>query len=148
MLAQNQLVGNAYNQAYQNAQTQAQNVANLGLQGAQAGIQGAGQLANIGTGQLAAQQGILGLQNQYGTQQQQQQQNVINQAMQNYATAQQYPMSQLQQLSNLAQPYVSKDVTTTAQAPAPSAVATLGALGTTGIAGLGLYNAMGGGKSS
>jgi hypothetical protein len=142
MLAQNQLVGNAYNQAYNNAQTQAQNVANLGLQGAQAGIQGGTALGNLGTSQLAAQQGILGLQNQYGTQQQQQQQNIINQAMQNYATAQQYPMSQLQQLSTLAQPYISKDVTTTQQAAAPSPVATLGALGTTGIAGLGLYNAM------
>ena len=116
-------------------------------QGAQAGIQGGTALGNLGTSQLAAQQGILGLQNQYGTQQQQQQQNIINQAMQNYATAQQYPMSQLQQLSTLAQPYVTKDVTTTQEAAGPSTTATLGALGTTGIAGLGLYNAMQG-KSS
>jgi len=34
------------------------------------------------------------------------------------------------------------DVTTTQQAPAPSPIATLAGLGTTGIAGLGLYNAM------
>lgn len=142
MLAQNQLVGNAYNQAFTNAQQQAQNVANLGLQGAQAGIAGAGQLGNLGTAQLAAQQGILGLQNQYGTQQQQQQQNVINQAMQNYATAQQYPMTQLQQLSALATPYITKDVTTTQQQAAPSTTAQLAGLGTAGIAGLGLYNAM------
>jgi hypothetical protein len=144
MLAQNQLVSNAYNNAYTNAQTQANNVANLGLQGAQAGISGGTALGNLGTSQLAAQQGILGLQNTYGTQQQQQNQNVINQAMQNYATAQAYPMSQLQQLSTLASPYITKDVTTTQEAAAPSTAATVGALGTTGIAGLGLYNAMNG----
>mgnify|MGYP003346249604 CR=1 FL=1 len=142
MLAQNQLVGNAYNQAYQNAQQQAQNVAQLGLQGAQAGIQGGTALGNLGTAQLAAQQGILGLQNTYGTQQQQQQQNIINQAMQNYQTAQQYPMTQLQQLSSLGQPYITKDVTTTQQQATPSGLSQLAGLGTAGIAGLGLYNAM------
>ena len=88
-LAAQQAIGTGYNQAYNNAQTQANNVANLGLQGAQAGITGANSLANVGTSQLAAQQGIAGLQNLYGTQQQQNQQNVINQAMQNYQTA--YP---------------------------------------------------------
>ena len=127
-----------------------------GMQGAQTGLQGVGaqqagyglagtqgaNLANIGAGQLASQQGILNLQNQYGTQQQQQQQNVINQAMQNYATAQQYPMTQLQQLSGLAQPYVTKDVTTTQQQATPSAISQIAGLGTAGIAGLGLYNAM------
>jgi hypothetical protein len=141
-LAAQQAIGQGYNTAFTNAQNQMNQVASLGLQGAAQGISGANTLANIGTGQLAAQQGILGLQNQYGTQQQQQQQNIINQAMQNYATAQQYPMSQLQQLSSLAQPYITKDVTTTQQAAAPSTAATLAGVGTAGIAGLGLYNAM------
>lgn len=123
--------------------------AQLGLQGVgaqQAGYGLAGQqganLANIGAGQLAAQQGILGLQNQFGTQQQQQQQNVINQAMQNYLTAQQYPMSQLQQLSTLGMPYITKDVTATQQQATASPISQLAGLGTAGIAGLGLYNAM------
>jgi len=142
LMAQQQAIGQGYNTAFNQAQQAMQYGAGLGLQGAQAGIQGAGQLANIGTGQLAAQQGILGLQNQFGTQQQQQQQNVINQAMQNYATAQQYPMSQLNQLNALIAGKPITDVTTTQQAPAPSPIATLAGLGTTGIAGLGLYNAM------
>jgi hypothetical protein len=142
LLAQQQAIGQGYNQAFNAAQQAQQYGAGLGLQGAQAGITGGTALANIGAGQLAAQQGILGLQNQYGTQQQQQQQNIINQAMQNYATAQQYPMTQLQQLSALGAPYVTKDVTTTQQAAGPSPLANLAGVGTAGIAGLGLYNAM------
>lgn len=76
--------------------------AQVGLQGVgaqQAGygqaIQGAGQLGNLGTQQLAAQQGVLGTQNQYGGQRQAYEQNVLNQAIQNYAMQQQYPQQQL-----------------------------------------------------
>ena len=138
LLAQQQAIGQGYNTAFQSAQQAQQYGAGLGLQGSQAGIQGAGQLANIGTGQLAAQQGILGLQNQFGGQQQQQAQNVINAGMTNYQTAMNYPMSQLQQLSNLASPYVTKDVTTTQQQAQPSTAAQLAGLGTAGVAGLAL----------
>ena len=174
MLANNQLIGQGYNTAFNNAQAQ-MNAANqaalagnqqalsganqagqLGIAGAQAGLQGVNaqqagyglagtqgiNLANIGAQQLAGQQGILGVKNQYGTQQQQQQQNVINQAMQNYATGQQYPMTQLQQLAALGAPYVTKDVTTTQQQATPSAISQLAGLGTAGIAGLGMYNVM------
>jgi hypothetical protein len=142
MLANNQLIGNAYNTAFNNAQNQMNQVAQTGLQGAQTGISGANALAGIGGQQLAAQQGILGLQNQYGTQQQQNAQNVINQGMQNYATAQQYPMTQLQQLKGLISGVPVSDVTTTQQQAAPSTSAALAGLGTAGIAGLGLYNSM------
>lgn len=76
--------------------------AQVGLQGVgaqQAGygqaVQGAGQLGNLGTQQLAAQQGVLGTQSQYGAQQQAYNQNVLNQAIQNYAMQQQYPQQQL-----------------------------------------------------
>ena len=138
MLAQNQLVGNAYQQAYSNAQNQMNTVAQTGLQGASQGVAGANTLANIGTGQLAAQQGILGLQNQYGGQQQQQQQNIINAGMTNYQTAQQYPMTQLQQLKDLTTGLPISDVTTTAQQAQPSAVTQLAGLGTAGVAGLAL----------
>lgn len=123
--------------------------AGVGLQGlgtAQAGygagMQGAGTLGNLGTGQLAAQQGILGTQSTLGAQQQTQAQNIINQAMQNYATAQQYPMSQLTNLKNLATGIPMTDVTTTMQQATPSTASQLAGLGTAGIAGLGLYNAM------
>lgn len=141
-LAAQQAIAQGYNQAFNQAQQAQQFGAGLGLQGAQAGITGGTALANIGAGQLAAQQGILGLQNQYGTQQQQQAQNIINQAMQNYATAQQYPMTQLQQLKGLISGIPVSDITTTRQEASPSAISQIAGLGTAGIAGLGLYNAM------
>lgn len=159
-LAQNQLVSNAYNQAYNTAQQNMQNAAQLGMQGAGLGLQGiagqqagygqaisgAGTLGNLGTGQLAAQTGIANLQNTYGAQQQANLQNIINQGMQNYATAQQYPMSQLGQLKGLMTGLPYTDTTTTQQQAAPSAASQLAGLGTTGIAGLGLYNTMNGGS--
>jgi len=141
MLAQNQLVGNAYNQAFQNAQNQATNVAGMNLQGAQAGIQGAGQLANIGGQQLQAQQGILGAQAQAGAQQQAQQQQIINQAIQNYAVAQQYPQQQLAFMNAQLRGLPLQSSTVQQYQAAPSAISQAAGLGTAGIAGLGLYNA-------
>jgi hypothetical protein len=92
--------------AFENAQRQQQFGAQLGLQGLQTGLQGFGQmgqsastLGQLGTAQLGAQQGIIGTQSQMGAQQQQLEQNKINQAIQDYATAQQYPMMQLAQLN-------------------------------------------------
>jgi len=142
MLAQNQLVGNAYNQAFNNAQQQATNVAGMNLQGAQAGIQGAGQLANIGGQQLQAQQGILSAQNAAGAQQQAQQQQIINQAVQNYAVAQQYPEQQLAFMNAQLRGLPLQSSTVQQYQAAPSAVSQAAGLGTAGIAGLGLYNAM------
>lgn len=130
MLAQNQLVGNAYNQAYNNAQTQAQNVANLNLQGAQAGITGANTLAGIGGQQLQAQQGIIGTQAQQGLTEQQQQQQIINQAVQNYATAQQYPFMQLGVLNAMLRGLPLQQSTTQMYQAAPStAQSAIGLLG-------------------
>lgn len=141
-LAAQQAIGQGYNQAYNNALAQMNQVANLGLQGSQAGIAGGTALGNLGTSQLAAQQGILGLQNQYGTQQQQQAQNIINQGMQNYQTAQQYPLAQLGTLKNLVTGIPITDTTSQIQEAGPSGASQLAGLGTAGIAGLGLYNTM------
>jgi hypothetical protein len=80
----------------------------LGLQGVgaqQAGFAGAGQagatLGNLGGAQQQADLARMGFQNQLGNQQQQFQQNIINQAIQDYATQQQYPMMQLGFMSNM-----------------------------------------------
>jgi len=140
LLAQQQAIGQGYNQAFQAAQQAQQYGAGLGLQGSQAGIAGAGQLGNLGTAQLAAQQGILGLQNQFGGQQQQQAQNVINAGMTNYQTAQQYPMTQLSQLKSLISGIPVSDVTTTQQQAQPGMATQLAGLGTAGVAGLALAN--------
>ena len=140
MLAQNQLVGNAYQQAFGQAQGQMNQVANVGLQGQQAAMQGIGQtlqggsqLANIGGQTLNAQQGIANLQNTYGSQQQAQQQQVINQAIQNYATEQQYPYMQLGILNSMLRGLPMQSTTTASYQAQPStAMQAAGLLGAAG----------------
>lgn len=116
------------NQAYQQAVANQQFGANLGLQGQQAALQGlgqtmqgAGQLGQLGGAQLQAQQGIIGLQNQMGGQQQAMEQAKINQATQDYATQQQYPLLQLGMMSNMLRglPMQATTTQTYQAAPAP-----------------------------
>jgi len=130
MLAQNQLVGNAYNQAFTNAQNQMNQVAQTGLAGQQAamqgigqGIQGAGQLASIGGQQLGAQQNILAAQANAGATQQANAQQIINQGIQNYATAQQYPLMELGTMSNMLRGLPMQSATTQQYQAAPTALA-------------------------
>jgi hypothetical protein len=144
----NQQSRNQANLANQQAQLQAQqqNIgqqqfgANYRMQGlGQAGQLG-GQLAGIGGQQLQAQQGIYGMQNQIGAQQQAQEQAKINQAIQDYATQQQYPMMQLGLMSNMLRglPMQSTNVQSyQAQAPVAQQAAGL----------LGAYNAYSGKKA-
>ena len=58
--------------------------------------------------------------------------------MQNYQTAQAYPMTQLNQLNSLLTGKPITDVTTTQQAPAPT---TFGQITGLGLTGLGAYGA-------
>lgn len=145
MLAQNQLVGNAYNAAYGQAQQAQQYGAGLGLQGSQAGIQGAGQLAGIGGQQLGAQQNIINTQSQLGAQQQQEQQNIINQGIQNYATAQQYPQQQLAFMNAQLRGLPLQTSTVQGYQAAPNPITQFGGLGATA---LGAYGAAGGFKAA
>jgi hypothetical protein len=128
-----------------------------GMQGAQVGLQGvtgaqagyglanqaAANLSNIGTAQLGAQTGILGLQNQIGGQQQGQQQQMINQAIQNYAQAQEAPMQSLNQFNALLRGYALPGTTSTQYQAAPPLVNQVAGLGTAGIGALALSNAVG-----
>ena len=145
----NQQSRNQANLANQQAQLQAQqqNIgqqqfgANYRMQGLGQAGQMAGQLAGIGGQQLQSQQGIYGLQSQIGGQQQAQEQQKINQAIQDYATQQQYPMMQLGLMSNMLRglPMQSTNVQSY-QAQAPLAQQTAGLLGA--------YNAYSGGKKA
>jgi len=150
MLAQNQLISQGYNTAFQNAQQAQQFGANLGLQGQQAQAQalasqmaGANQLAGLGGQELAAQQSILGTQAQQGAQQQTQQQNIINQAIQNYATAQQYPYMQLGVLNSMLRGLPMQQSTTSMYQAPPSLISQAAGLGTAGIGLAGMANATG-----
>ena len=151
--AMNQMIGQGYNQAFGQAQQAQQFGANLGLQGqqAQAGalaqqLAAANQLAGLGGQQLQAQQGIYNLQNQLGQQQQAQQQNVINQAIQNYATEQQYPFMQLGVLNSMLRGLPMQQSSTQMYQAPPSAVSQLAGLGTAGLGALGMYNQATGSK--
>ena len=147
-------------QGYGMGLTGAGQAANLGMQGAQAGLQGVGaqqagygqagtagsNLANIGGQQLAAQQGIMNAQNTMGAQQQTNQQNVINQAVQNYATAQQYPMLQLGMLNSMLRGLPMQQSSTQMYQAAPNTASQLAGLGTAGL-GLAAMSKAGGAAS-
>ena len=129
MLAQNQLISQGYNTAFNAAQNQYNqqgqfqlnaNQAALGALGQQ-GAMGA-QLAGLGGQQLQAQQGILNAQNQVGVAQQAQQQQIINQAMQDYANAQQYPLMELGTMSNMLRGLPMQASTTNQYVAAPNQV--------------------------
>ena len=66
-----------------------------GLGGLGAATQAAGTLGQLGGAQFGTEKDIIGLQSQMGAQQQQLEQQKINQAIQDYAIAQQYPFMQL-----------------------------------------------------
>jgi hypothetical protein len=99
-------------------------------------------LAGIGGQQLNAQQNILNAQNTIGAAQTQQQQDIINNAINNYAMQQQYPMQQLAFMNAQIRGLPMQATTTQAYQAPPSSVSQVAGLGTAGIAGLGLYNAM------
>ena len=132
-LAQQQMIGQGYNQAFNQAQQAQQFGANLGLQGYGQGIQAAGQLGQLGTGQLAAETGVMDTQNTIGGQQQAQQQQAIDQSIQNYQNAQNYPYMQLGFMSDLIRGTPTGNSTQTVYQAQPSALRQIGgALGTAG----------------
>jgi hypothetical protein len=117
--------------------------ANLGMQGLQTGLQAAGQLGQLGQNVYGQQMGINQLQNQYGTQQQQFEQGKINQQIQDYATAQQYPMMQLANMNALTRGLPMQASTTQVYQAAPSTASQLAGLGLAGY-GLSQLGGMGG----
>ena len=138
--AMNQAIGQGYNTAFNNAQNQMNTGAQLGLQGYNQAGQAGANLSNIGGQQLQAQQGVIGLQNQLGSQQQQNAQNQLSFGAQNFANMQNYPMQQLGQLESLYTGAPQNIQQLGYQAP-PSMVSQIGGLGTAGLGAYGLYNA-------
>ena len=113
--------------AFEDAQRQQQFGATLGLQGQQAGLQGLGQfgqmasqLGQLGGARLGAQRDIIGMQSQMGKEQQALEQAKINQAIQDYATQQQYPLMQLGFMSNMLRGLPMQATTTQSYQAQPS----------------------------
>jgi len=138
----NSIIGQGYNNAFNQAQQQYNQNNQTQLAGLGMANQAAGTLGQLGQTQFGQQTGTIGLQNQMGGQQQQQQQNIMNQAIQNYATAQQYPQQQLAFMNSMLRGLPLQTQTVQGYQAAPSALSQVAGLGTAGIAGLGLYNAM------
>jgi hypothetical protein len=91
----------------------------LGLQGLQTALQGAGQLGQLGSQQFGQQKEALGLQQQFGTQQQQRVQDVLSQQYQDFLNQQRYPYQQLEFLSSMVRGTPTGQVQTM-YAPQPS----------------------------
>ena len=157
-LANQNLIGQGFNTAYNNAANQfnteqqlgAQNAqfgANLGLQGLNTALQGANTLGTLGQNQYTQNMGINQLQNQYGGQQQQQMQNVLNTQYQNFLNAQNYPYKQMGFLSDLINKLpMSTEAQTMYQAP-PSMLSQLGGLGIAAAGAYGKATAASGGST-
>ena len=125
---QNQLM-----QAQQLAEQSRQYGAGLGLQGLQTALTGAGQLGNLGQTQFGQQMGINQLQSQYGGQQQQQVQNVLNNQYQDYLGYQNYPYKQLGFMSDMLRGLPLTQQSSTIYSQAPSMVSQVAGLGTAAL---------------
>lgn len=115
--------------------------AGLGLQGIQTALQGAGTLGTLGGQQFQQGLDINKLQQQYGTQQQKQIQDVLTQQYQDFLAQKQYPYQQLSFMSDILRgtPLTGQGVQAT-YTPPPSTTQTL----TSGLLGAaGLYSMLG-----
>ena len=129
-----------------------------GMQGAQTGLQGVGaqqagyagigaqatNLGNLAGAQTQTDLNIANAQQGAGATQQQNQQNILNQAMANYNTAQTMPMTQLAQLESM---YTGapQNITSSTYSAAPNTVSQLAGLGTTAVGAAKLAGAKKGG---
>jgi hypothetical protein len=128
--AQQAAQGAQYGQAAQQLAEQSRQFGgSLGLQGLQAAMTGAGQLGALGQQQFGQQKDILGLQSQFGGQQQAQQQALIDAEAQNFAAQQRYPYQQLEFMSNILRGTPMGTVSSLYQ-PQPSAASQLIGAGT------------------
>jgi hypothetical protein len=124
-----------------------------GMQGAQVGLQGVtgaqagyglanqagANVANIANQSQAAQQALYNNQMAMGDKKMAYDQSILNQAVQDYANAQQYPLMQLGTMSNMLRGLPMQASTTNQYQAAPSAASQ--AIGTIG-AGTNMYSAM------
>jgi hypothetical protein len=112
-----------------NAQ-QGQFGAGLGIQGLQTALTGANTLGTLGGQQYTQNMGAATLQNQFGQQQQQQVQGMLNTQYQDYLNAQNYPYKQLGFMSDMLRGLPLTQQSATMYQPAPSTGAQLLGAGT------------------
>ena len=108
--------------AQQEAERSKQFGANLGLEGLKSGMQGYGALGSQGQNLYGQTTGNLQLQNAFGTQKQQQVQNMIDVNQRNYAEEQNYPYKQVGFMSDVVRGAPVGNLGSTMTQPAPSLV--------------------------
>jgi hypothetical protein len=99
----------------------------------------AGNLGNLGQTQFGQQQAALGMQNQFGAQQQQQQQNVMNQQYQDFLAQRQDPYTKLSFLQNMTSGIPMTSSTQSVYSN-PSTLSQVAGLATAGAGAYGLAN--------
>lgn len=132
--------------AVQLAEQSRQYGAGLGLQGLQTAMGAAGQLGNLGQTQFGQNLALNQLQSQYGGQQQQQMQNILNQQYQDFMNYQNYPYKQLGFMSDIIRGVPLTQTGSAVYQQAPSTVSQLAGLGTAAIGATKLFGAKEGGK--
>jgi hypothetical protein len=141
--AYNQAMGQYNTQYQQNAQQQ-QYGAGLGLQGLQTAGTMANTLGTLGNTQYNQNMGINQMQNQYGGQQQQQIQNVLNNQFQDFQNYQNYPYKQLGFMSDMLRGLPLTQQSSSVYATPPSMLSQVAGLGGAALTGAKLFGAAGG----
>lgn len=135
---------NRYNEAQLNEQSR-QYGAGLGLQGLQTANQAATNLANIGQTQFTQGMDINKLQNQYGTQQQNQMNTILGNQYQEYLNKMNHPYKQIGYMSDVIRGAPLSQMGSTMYAPAPNPITQVaGAVATGYGASMGRPNKKGG----
>lgn len=132
--------------AQQEAERSKQFGANLGLQGLQAGMQGYGALGSQGQNLYGQTTGNLQLQNAFGTQQQQQGQNLLDVSQQNYANEMNYQPKMVGFMSDIVNRAPVSQVGSTTYTPPPSLVSQAVGLGGAALTGSRLFGKAKGGQ--
>jgi hypothetical protein len=112
--------------AQQNAEQSRQFGANYGLQGTQAGLQGYSALGSQGQNLYGQDIGNLNLQNAFGTQKQQQVQNMLNVGNQNYNAEMNYPYKQIGFMSDIVRGSPTSQLGSSMYTTPPSMLTQLG----------------------
>jgi hypothetical protein len=129
--------------AYDRAMQSQQFGANLGMQGLGQAMGAGSTLGQLGATQQATDIARQGQMSAMGAQQQALEQQKINQAIQDYATQQQYPQMQLGFMSNMLRGLPMQAQTTQGYQAAPNALSQIAGLGTAGVGAYGLGKAVG-----
>jgi hypothetical protein len=140
-------LGAQYNQAAaQLGEQSRQYGAGLGLQGLQTALQSAGQLGQLGQNQFGQNMAINQLQAQYGGQQQQQTQNILNQQYQDFLNYQNYPYKQLGFMSDILRGAPLSQTGAAVYQQPPSMTSQLAGLGTAAFGASKLFGMKDGGE--